>query len=92
MLRNQEKNRDKSHYRLHTETNVGMGRTYSKNEEQTLHRMATKRREEIKGTTTQKMARRHNKEGGTTWNRKATDRRQWKTLMEGHILQWMDRA
>ena len=27
---------------------------------------------------------------GTTWIRKATDRRQWKTLMEGYILQWMD--
>ena len=26
------------------------------------------------------------------WNRKATDRRQWKTLMEGYILQWMDKA
>ena len=24
---------------------------------------------------------------GTTWIRKATDRRQWKTLMEGYILQ-----
>ena len=24
---------------------------------------------------------------GTTWNRKATDRRQWKTLMEGYIMQ-----
>ena len=24
---------------------------------------------------------------GTTWNRKATDRRQWKTLMEEYILQ-----
>ena len=29
-----------------------------------LHRVATKEREEIKGTTKQKMARRHNKEGG----------------------------
>ena len=29
---------------------------------------------------------------GTTWIRKATDRRQWKTLMEGYILQWMDKA
>ena len=29
-----------------------------------LHRVATKEREEIKRTTTQKMARRHNKEGG----------------------------
>ena len=29
---------------------------------------------------------------GTTWTRKATDRRQWKTLVEGYILQWMDKA
>ena len=29
---------------------------------------------------------------GTTWNRKATDRRQWNTLAEGYILQWMDKA
>ena len=28
---------------------------------------------------------------GTTWIRKATDR-QWKTLMEGYILQWMDKT
>ena len=45
-----------------------MGRTYSKNEEQqvdqTLHRVATKVREEMKRTTKQKMTRRDNKEGG----------------------------
>ena len=29
---------------------------------------------------------------GTTWIRKATDRRRCKTLMEGYILQWMDKA
>ena len=29
---------------------------------------------------------------GTTWIRKATGRRQLKTLMEGCILQWMDKA
>ena len=29
---------------------------------------------------------------GTTWNRKAKDRRQWKILMEGYIVQWMDKA
>ena len=28
----------------------------------------------------------------TTWIRKATDRRHWKTLMESYILQWMDKA
>ena len=32
--------------------------------DQTLHRVTTKEREEIKRTTKQKMARRHNKEGG----------------------------
>ena len=32
--------------------------------DQTLHIVATKEREEIKGTTKQKMVRRHNKEGG----------------------------
>ena len=41
-----------------------------------MHRVATKEREEIKMMTMQKMARRHNSEGGTTWIRKATDRRQ----------------
>ena len=29
---------------------------------------------------------------GTTWSREATGRRQWKTLMEGYILQRMDKA
>ena len=76
-----------------------------------LHRVATKEREEIKGTTMEKMARRHSKganhqeqesnrqrtvEGtdgglhpavygqslGERWNRKAIDRRQWKALMD----------
>ena len=32
--------------------------------DQTLHRLATKETEEIKRTTKQKMARRHNREGG----------------------------
>ena len=32
--------------------------------DQTLHRVAAKEREDIKRTTMQKMARRHNKEGG----------------------------
>ena len=90
-----------------------------------MHRVATKEREEIKGTTKLKMARLHSKErrnhleqesniqrtlegtdGGlhpavdgqsldkrvATWNRKATDRGHWKALMEGYILQWMDKA
>ena len=101
-------------------------RTYSKYEGQqvnkTLHRVATKEREEVKRTTKQKIARPHNKEGGNHLdqesnrqkamedidgglhpavdgqsldersNRKATYRRQWKALMEGYILQWMDKA
>ena len=44
------------------------GWTHSKNEgqevDQTLHKVASKEREEIKRTTKWKMARRHNKEGG----------------------------
>ena len=42
----------------------------SKNEgqqmDQTLHRVVTKEREEIKGTAKQKMARRHTRTEGTT--------------------------
>ena len=72
-----------------------MGLIYSKNEgqkvAQTLHRVATKEREEIKRTTKQEMARRHNKEGGNHL-REESNRGQWKTLMEGYILQWMDKA
>ena len=68
MLRSQEKNKDDWRHRIHTETKVEMGRTYSKNErkqvDQTLHIVATKERKEIKRTTKQKMTRRHNKEGG----------------------------
>ena len=52
----------------------------------TLQRVATKEREEIKRTTKQKMADDIMRKGGATWIRKATDRRQWKTLMEGYIL------
>ena len=29
---------------------------------------------------------------GERSNRKATDRGQWKTLMEDYIMQWMDKA
>ena len=75
---------------IHTETKVEMGRTHNKNEgqkvDQTLHRVVTKEREEIKRTTKQKMARRHNKEGGNHLEQER-NRGQWKTLMEGYILQ-----
>ena len=39
--------------------------------DQTLHRVATKKREEIKRTTKQEMARRHNKEGGNHLDQKS---------------------
>ena len=51
--------------------------------------MATKKREEIKRTTKQKMARRHYKEGGNHLDQESNRQ---KTLMEGYILQWMDKA
>ena len=62
--------------------------------DQTLHRVATKEtkeREEIKRTTEQKMARRHNKEEGNHLEQES-NKGQWKALMEGYILQWMDKA
>ena len=34
MFRNQEKNKDNWHHRIHTEIKVEMGRTYNKNEGQ----------------------------------------------------------
>ena len=49
-------------------------------------------REEIKWTTKQKMANDITRKEGTTWNRKETDRGQWKALMEGYILQWIGKA
>ena len=46
--------------------------------DQTLHRVATKERDlEIKGTTKQKTARRHSKEGGKHLEQETTNRRQW---------------
>ena len=54
--------------------------------DQTLHRGPTKEREEIKGTTKQK----------TTWQGRRDhpehENNRQKTLVEGYILQWMDKA
>ena len=47
--------------------------------DQTLHRVATKEREEIKGTTMQKMVRRHNTEGGSHLEQESNTQR----TMEG---------
>ena len=44
-----------------------------------------------RGRPRKKIKRREKKEE-TTWNRKASDRGQWKALMEGYILQWTDKA
>ena len=58
MLGNQKKNKD---HRIHTETKVEMGQSYSKIKGQqvdkAMHRVATKEREEVERTTKQKMAR-----------------------------------
>ena len=56
-----------------------------------LHSVATREREEIKGTTKQKMARGHCKERGNHQERES-NRGQRKALMEGYILQWKDKA
>ena len=63
--------------------------------DQTLHRVATKEREEIKRTTKQKTARRHNRKGGNhpgLGRQQTDDNGISKTLMEDYILQWMDKA
>ena len=73
-----------------------MGRTYRKNGQwvdQTLHRVANKEREGgIERMTKQKMARRHNKKGGNHLEQGSNRQKEMKTLMEGYILQWMDKA
>ena len=48
-----------------------IARMKDKEVDQTLHRVAAKEREEIKKTTKQKMARRHNKEGGNHLERES---------------------
>ena len=48
--------------------------------DQTLHRVATKEREEIKGTTKQKTAKRHNKERGNHLEQESSRQR----TMEGN--------
>ena len=71
-----------------------MGRTYSKNEgqqvDQTLHRVATKEKEEIKRTTKQKMARRHNKDGGNHLEQES-NRQQTMEDIDGGLHPAMDR-
>ena len=52
--------------------------------DQTLHRVATKEREEIKRTTKQKMARRHNKEGGNHLD-KESDRQRTMEGIDGEL-------
>ena len=55
------KRTDHRYHIIHTETKVEMGRSYSKIKGQyvdkTMHRVATKKREEVERTTKQKMAR-----------------------------------
>ena len=64
-----------------------MGRTYSRNEgqwvDQTLHRVATKEREEIKRTTMQRMARQHNKEGGNNLDQESNRQKTMKDIDGG---------
>ena len=73
-----------------------MGRTHSKNEgqqvDQTLHRVATKEREEIKRSTMQKMARRLNKEGGNHPEQESNRQKTMEDIHGGLYLQLMDKA
>ena len=61
MLGNQKKRTKIKDHRMHTETKVEVGRSYSKIKGQqvdkAMHRLATKEREEVERTTRQKMTR-----------------------------------
>ena len=57
-----------------------------------MHRVATKERGRGPEDDQAEDGKMTQQKEGTTWIRKATDGRQWKTLMEGYILQWMDKA
>ena len=57
--------------------------------EQTLHRVATKEGEEIKGKTKQKMARRHNKEGGNHLLQESKEQRTMEGI-DGGLLPAVD--
>ena len=60
--------------------------------DQTLHRVATKEREEIKGTTKQKMARRLNRERRNPLDLEGNIQTTMEDTDGGLILQWMDKA
>ena len=67
--------------------------------DQTLHRVATKEREEIKRTTKQKMARRHYKEGGNHLEQEGNRQKRTKNIrgrlhpaVDGQILDEMRKA
>ena len=51
--------------------------------DQRLHRVAAKEREEIKGTTKQKMARRHSKEGGNHLEQESNRQRKMEGIHGG---------
>ena len=48
------------------------------------------RREQLSRELPSRTWKNHIVKQGTTWNRKALYRRQWKALVESHILLWMD--
>ena len=60
--------------------------------DQTLHRVAIEEREVIKRKTIQKMARRHNKEGGNHLEQESNRQKAMEDIDGGYILQWMDKA
>ena len=58
--------------------------------DQTLQRVATKEREEIMRTTMQKIARRHNNEGGNHLQQESNRQQTMDDIDRGLHLQWMD--
>ena len=102
MLRNQERIKLTDIIEYTLKQKMEMGRSYCKNEGQRVDQNAAQsgnqgegRDQEVDQAEDGKTTRKE----GTTWIRKATDRRQWKTLIwggggggGGYILQWIDKT
>ena len=96
MRGNQKENKDHRCHRIHTETKVEMEGHIARLKDNRWTRRCTewqpRRGKRSRGRPSRRWQDDITEKEGTTWIRKATDRQRWKTLMEGYILQWMDKA
>ena len=96
MFGNQKKNKDHRYHRIHTEKKWKWAGHIARLKDNRWSRRCTEwqpmRGKRSRGRPSIRWQDDITEKEGTTWIRKETDRRRWKTLMEGYILQWMDKA